>query len=59
MPLLSTISLAQTLDRYSETLLNIIMSMFGKCEWAEKRPVQEKQHGRKVWNNMILLHAVP
>jgi hypothetical protein len=36
VPPLSTTSLAQTLDRYSATLLNIIMLMFGKCGWPEK-----------------------
>lgn len=36
VPPLSTSSLAQTLDRYSATLLNIIMLMFGKCGWPEK-----------------------
>ena len=36
VPPLSTTSLAQTLDRYSATLLNIIMLMFGECRWLEK-----------------------
>jgi len=37
VPPLSTTSLAQTLDRYSATLLDIIMLMFGKRGWPEKR----------------------